>query len=247
MVLRQDIASLALGMTGDGISRDPGRVPPPMAVRIPHTAPTRLMWWRLCSRVCAAVDITVVAVMVVLCVVSMVGSAVSWPTDVVLIKPEPITIGSPSAVIVLIAVLWLCVSVGMLVSWRGGRWVGIDMRRSGIDVQPLSRRGRFAFGLVNVLVLAVMAGNFFAGVAEGEARVLPGSGYEVRTAELNGGAWTTVSAGDYQVWQARFLREEGLGFLVAGSVLSLIELGILRMHRRVAEYPLTLPSITAFM
>ncbi len=59
------------------------------------------------------------------------------------------------------------------------------------------------------------------GAAKGDARVLPGPRYEISTINLNDGNWTPVSAGQYALWQARFVREDGFftlfGFALIGG------------------------------
>ena len=51
--------------------------------------------------------------------------------------------------------------------------------------------------------------------------------------DLNDAKWTCVTPAEYRIWQARFVREDGL-FTALGLILAGISLGILRLRRTAA-------------
>lgn len=89
---------------------------------------------------------------------------------------------------------------------------------------------RAGLGLAALVCVVVVVGGMVMGAAKGDARVLPGPRYEISTIDLNHGNWTPVSAGQYALWQARFVREDGL-FTLFGFALIGGGLGLFRLHR----------------
>jgi hypothetical protein len=87
-----------------------------------------------------------------------------------------------------------------------------------------------ALGLLCICVVAV---GFALGTAKGSGQILPGPRYEISTSELNGGAWTAVSADQYAAWQARFVRLDAL-FTLFGLAMVGGGLGLLQLHRAAA-------------
>ncbi|WP_329243413.1 hypothetical protein OG417_45870 [Actinoallomurus sp. NBC_01490] len=83
------------------------------------------------------------------------------------------------------------------------------------------------------ITLAIVTGNALLGIDKGQARTLPGPKYQVSTSGLNDDAWTTVSAGEYRRWQARFIRGDGIVLPALGIIFLMCELSLLRMHRTV--------------
>lgn len=187
---------------------------------------TRFTWWRLRSRACAVVDMLCAAAAAVLYVVSLVDSVVSWPSDRALVTDA--RIGPPVAVIGFFVGLWWVVSGVMVFGFARGRRVARP-----VDLPPPSRRRRLALALVVAIAVAVVTGNALLGIDKGEARTLPGPRYQVSTSDLNDDAWTTVSAGEYRTWQARFIRGDCIVFAAFGIIFFVCELGLLRMHRTV--------------
>jgi len=53
----------------------------------------------------------------------------------------------------------------------------------------------------------VIVVGFVIGADKGSLRVLPGGVHQVSTS-LNNGNWTTVSPQQYEIWDARFVRED---------------------------------------
>ena len=68
------------------------------------------------------------------------------------------------------------------------------------------------------VVFAVVVIGSVLGAGKGSLRVLPGGIHQVSTLDLNTAQWTTVSAGEYQEWAARFVREDAF-FALFGLVL----------------------------
>jgi hypothetical protein len=172
------------------------------------------------------VDALCAAAAAVLYVVSLVDGIVSWPSDRVLVTDA--RIGPPVAVIGFFAGLWWVVSGVMVFGFARGRRVVRP-----VDPPPPSRRRRLALALVVAITLAIVTGNALLGIDKGQARTLPGPKYQVSTSGLNDDAWTTVSAGEYRRWQARFIRGDGIVLPALGIIFLMCELSLLRMHRTV--------------
>jgi hypothetical protein len=81
-----------------------------------------------------------------------------------------------------------------------------------------------------VVCVAVVAGGFVLGAAKGAVRILPGPRYQVSTIDINQGAWTTVPLSQFHLWQASFVREDGL-FMVFGLVAATGLIALLHLHR----------------
>ena len=60
----------------------------------------------------------------------------------------------------------------------------------------------------------VVSGSAAAGTDKGEVRILPGPRYEVSALGLHHAAWTPVSAGEYQAYRAKFMRNSSLSMFV---------------------------------
>src|SRR3954468_22710376 len=167
--------------------------------------------WRLRSRAAGVLDLIMAMAGVVIITVAAVDSLVTWPSDAIWISPMPLE--HAMAFLVIPGWSWLLFGCAILPSWDSQRF---DLRRIGH-----SR----ATGLVltATVCLAVVVGGFVIGAAKGHLRVLPGPRYQVATPGLNDAEWTTVSASQYRVWEARFLREDGLFtlfglFMIVGAV-----------------------------
>jgi hypothetical protein len=83
---------------------------------------------------------------------------------------------------------------------------------------------------------AVIAGGFALGAAKGAVRVLPGPRHQVSTLGINQAAWTTVPLSQFYLWQARFVREDGLimffGLIAATGFISLLQATRAAMRER---------------
>jgi hypothetical protein len=91
---------------------------------------------------------------------------------------------------------------------------------------PIARVG---LAVAAARCIAVIAGGFAVGAAKGDARLLPGPRYEVSTLDLNQANWTRVSKSQYDLWQARFVREDG-PFTLFGLVLAAGSVGLLQLR-----------------
>jgi hypothetical protein len=191
---------------------------------------TRYTRWRLRSRWCAAADGVMAAASGVLIVVVLTDDIVSWPSNRVLVTDHDLA--HWAGVIIVPCWIWLLGSYLIV--------TGVD-RRNG--VRPFRRprpqlylarlRGRpwaAAAVAAALLCIALVCVGFGFGAAKGSAQVLPGPRYEVSTLDGNQGPWTAVSAVEYQAWQARYVREDGL-FVLFGLVLVAGGVNLLRWHR----------------
>ena len=66
------------------------------------------------------------------------------------------------------------------------------------------------------------------GTAKGSVRILPGPRYQVSVISNSQTGWTTVPLSQFRLWQASFVREDGLvmfwGLLVATAFIALLDL-----------------------
>jgi hypothetical protein len=66
------------------------------------------------------------------------------------------------------------------------------------------------------------------GAAKGSVRILPGPRYQVSVIDNSQAGWTTVPLSQFRLWQASFVREDGLfmffGLLVATGFIALLDL-----------------------
>ena len=141
----------------------------------------------------------------------------SWPSNQVLLsEPDLSTI---AGVLLIPTWVWLIFSLGMA-SDRTQSW-----RLSQLPARP-----RICIAAAAAVCGAVVAGGFVLGAAKGSARVLPGPRYQVSTIDPNPSAWTTVPLGQFHLWQASFVREDGplMGF---GLVAATGFIALLHLHR----------------
>jgi hypothetical protein len=190
---------------------------------------TRLTGWRLRSRACAVIDLVVVAAGASLVVLTAVDSVVSWPGNHVLVTDPQLA--RVAAFLLAPEWPWLIASFIMVFGRSMNRR---DRPRSWpVRVPPLSR---IALLVAAALCVAVVAGGFTIGAAKGDTRVLPGPRYEVSTLDLNNADWTAVSRSQYEAWQARFVREDGL-FTFFGLFVVVGGLGLVQLHRAATRTP----------
>jgi hypothetical protein len=168
---------------------------------------------------------------------------VSWPSNRVLLSDHDLS--RVAAVLLLLSWPWLFVSMMMLYSGNHRdrtRKPGLMLSPEDMwspELRPPRMREWPAWtraGLVAgaVVAVAVVAGGVAQGAAKGSARVLPGPRDQVSTLGLNQAAWTTVTSGQFQLWQARFVREDGL-FMFFGLLALLAVTGLFSLRRRVAR------------
>jgi len=171
--------------------------------------------WRLRSRSCAVADVIAVAAAISLYAVAGIDSVVSWPSNQVLLSDPALV----RIAIVLLAptLVWLIVSAGM-VSGRAQSW-----RLSQLPAGP-----RACIVAAGVVCAAVFVGGFAVGAAKGSVRILPGPRYQVSVIGNSQTGWTTVPLSQFRLWQASFVREDGLlmfwGLLVATAFIALLDL-----------------------
>jgi len=204
--------------------------------------PTRLARWRLRSRTCAVADVLGTVAAVSLYLVAGTDSVVSWPSNRVLLSDGDLS--RVAAVLLAPWWAWLIASAGMIGGRnrpglnRRGRRRTPGLMRSPADTPPpptlVLRWPAWALaGLAAgaVVALIVIAGGFAVGAAKGSVHVLPGPRYQVSTLDLNQANWTTVTASQFQLWQARFVREDGL-FMFFGLIATVAFIGLLRLRRQ---------------
>lgn len=93
---------------------------------------------------------------------------------------------------------------------------------------PLVKAWLVAAVLVSLAVIVV---SFAIGVAKGSVQVLPGPVYLVSTLDLNSASPTRVSAAQFGLWQARFVREDSL-FALFGLLIVTAAAGLLALRRQ---------------
>jgi len=81
-----------------------------------------------------------------------------------------------------------------------------------------------------LLVFVVIVVGFVIGGDKGSLRVLTGGVHQVSTGSMNAGKWTTVSPQQYQMWNARFVREDAFFGYLALFLMGFALL-MLRLHR----------------
>jgi hypothetical protein len=186
---------------------------------------TRLTQWRLGSRACAVADLVVAAAGASLLALAALDSVVSWPSNRVLVDDRQLA--RVAGIVLGPGWPWMLVSYVMVFGIRSRR-----RNRSQKPTRwpvPLPLLARVGLAVAAALCVAVIAGGFAGGAAKGNARLLPGPRYEVSTLDLNQADWTLVSKRQYDLWQARFVREDGI-FMLFGLALAAGGLGLFQLH-----------------
>src|SRR3954453_3626483 len=156
-----------------------------------------LRQWRLRARVAGGVALIMGVAGLGMITVAAADSLVSWQSNTIWISPTSLEQGM--AFVLIPGWIWLLLGSAVLYSRDRG---GAQLARMG--------RGRAAtLAVIATFCLAVIVGGFVIGGDKGHLRVLPGPRYQVLTPGLNHSEWTTVTASQYRVWEARFLREDG--------------------------------------
>lgn len=184
----------------------------------PATPVTR---WRLRSRSCAVADVIAAAAGLTLFIGSAVDSVASWPSNRVLLGDPDLS--RAAEVLLMPSWLWLVLSVVMVSGLKRRR-----RRDRRFPQWPWPASACFA--VAGVVCAAVIAGGFAVGAAKGAVRVLPGPRYLVSTLDINNAAWTAVPAAQFNLWEARFVREDGF-FTLFGLILVWGCLYLLWLHR----------------
>ena len=158
--------------------------------------------------------------------IAALDSVVSWPSNRVLIGDRQLA--RLAGIVVGPGWPWLLVSLAVV--------FGLPRRRRANVVRPPRRPAswpllaRVGLAAAAALCIAVIVGGAAVGAAKGNARLLPGPRYEVSTLDLNQASWTPVSKSQYDLWQARFVREDG-AFTLFGLVLAVGSLRLFELHR----------------
>jgi len=171
--------------------------------------------WRLRSRSCAVADMLGAAAAISLYAVAGIDSVVSWPSNQVLLSdPDLVRI---AVVLLAPTLVWLIVSAGMVYG-RTQSW-----RLSQLPAGP-----RACFVAAAVACAAVIVGGLMLGTAKGAVRILPGPRYQVSVIDNSQTGWTTVPLSQFRLWQASFVREDGLfmffWLLAATAFIALLDL-----------------------
>lgn len=143
--------------------------------------------------------------------VPLVDGVVSWAGNRVLISAatlEPIV-----AFLLIPAFLWVFGSIYFV---RGGTPMRDNSYRT-IPKSPIVRAIAATFLVFLIIALVSHA----IGWATGSLRILSDGMHQVSTSALNHSTWTDVSAHQYQVWGARFVREDVMIGLLALAMVSL--------------------------
>src|SRR3954471_9990151 len=130
--------------------------------------------------------------------VAAVDSLVSWQSNTIWISPTSLEHGM--AFVLIPGWIWLLLGSAVLYS----------RDRSGAQLARMGRGRAATLAVIATFCLAVIVGGFVIGGDKGSLRVLPGPRYQVLTPGLNDSEWTSVTASQYRVWEARFLRKDGL-------------------------------------
>jgi hypothetical protein len=207
----------------------------------------RFWRWRLRSPVCAVADTIVVAAGAGFWATAVLDCVVTWPANRVLLSDHDVS--RLAGAVVPACWLWFLmplVFVGLdrtsrssqrrlafPVAWRRRPWpLPAPWTPSQATAKPLFPPLVKACLAAAVLVsLTVIVVSFAIGVAKGSAQVLPGPVYVVSTLDLNGATPTRVSAAQFGLWQARFVREDSL-FTLFGLVMMSAGAGLLALRRQ---------------
>ncbi|MEZ0096072.1 hypothetical protein [Streptacidiphilus sp. EB129] len=190
--------------------------------------------WRIRSRACAVGDAVVATAGAALLALAAVDSLASWFSDRVLLDHNDLS--HVAGAVLVPGWSWLIVSLLLTMPRRPPR---PDMAQKAAyrAAQRTLRRAMFpslrmrvGLGCIGILCAGVVIGGFALGAGKGNTRVQPGPRYEVSTVTLNQNAWTPVSPGQYALWQARFVREDGF-FTLFGLILTVGSYGLLQLHR----------------
>jgi hypothetical protein len=211
------------------------------AVEVLSQRQARFYRWRLRSPVCAVADTTAAAASAVVCATVALDCVATWPTNRVLLSDHDVS----RLAGVLIPPCWLWLFLVPVVFARGHPSFAGTGRRPwrmptprepwGATAKPLlPPLARACLAAAAVASLTVIVVSFAIGAAKGSAQVLPGPVYLVSTLDLNNAAATRVSAAQFSLWQARFVREDS--FLILFGLLAMwASVSMLALRRQPAR------------
>jgi hypothetical protein len=184
---------------------------------------SRVGRWRVRSPWAAVTDWIMVVAGAAIISVAAADSLVSWPSDTIWITSSRLE--RIVGIVLLPAWIWLMASVVMVFGIPRGP------KRTFLTPRPrkLHWRGRRAklLAVIALFCLGVVVGGFVIGGAKGSLRVTAGPQYQVSTLDQNAAEWVTVSAAEYRVWEARFIREDGLftffGLWILGGAMAIAQ------------------------
>lgn len=207
----------------------------------------RFWRWRLRSPVSAVADTIAVAAGGVIWATAVLDCVATWPANRVLLSDHDVS--RLAGALVPACWLWFLmplVFVGLDRTSRSGqrrpsfpaawRWRPWPMPAPWAPslatakplFPPLVKACLIAAAMVSLAVIVV---SFAIGVAKGSAQVLPGPVYLVSTLDLNSATPTRVSAAQFGLWQARFVRGDSL-FALFGLVIVSAAAGMLALRRQ---------------
>ena len=197
-----------------------GGQPPSVVPGLRNWPPTRFAVWRVRSRFCKVLDVITAFAGLVLTVLAAADSIASWHSDYVLVPAS--TLEHVAGAILLPTWPWMLVSAGMVMGVRRDRLLDLP------GWSAMRHRAILVFGVAVAVVLAIVVTGFVIGADKGSLRALPGGIHQVSTLGLNHAAWTDVSAAQFRLWQARFIREDALF-----SLFGVWMIGFERLMRRI--------------
>jgi hypothetical protein len=207
----------------------------------------RFWRWRLRSPVSAVADTIAVAAGSVIWATAVLDCVATWPANRVLLSDHDVS--RLAGALVPACWLWFLmplVFVGLdrtsrsgqrrpsfPAAWRRRPWPMPAPRAPSLATAkplfpPLVKACLIAAAMVSLAVIVV---SFAIGVAKGSAQVLPGPVYLVSTLDLNSATPTRVSAAQFGLWQARFVRGDSL-FTLFGLVIVSAAAGMLALRRQ---------------
>jgi len=167
-------------------------------------------------------DVLMIVVGVGVIGISVLDSAVSWPANRVLVQPDALEKIVGFALVPMW--IWMMASAAMVFGTRRGHH--LDLRGW---IKPRIETIVMLVGIA-VLILFVLVAGMSMGGAKGSLRILPGGVHQVSSPSLGASSeWVTVSPQQYQLWGARFVREDA--FLAAFG-LALVAFGMLMISIR---------------
>jgi hypothetical protein len=184
---------------------------------------SRVGRWRVGSPWAAVTDWIMVVAGAAIISVAAADSLVSWPSDTIWITPSRLE--QIVGIVLVPAFIWLMASVVMVFDIpRGPKGTFLIPRP-----RKLHWRGWRAklLAVIALFCLGVTVGGFVNGGAEGSLRVTAGPQYQVSTSDLNAAEWVTVSAAEYRLWEARFIRGHGVftlfGLWILGGAMAIAQ------------------------
>jgi hypothetical protein len=203
----------------------------------------RFWRWRLRSPVCPVADTLAAAAGAAVSATVAVDCAVTWPANRVLLSDHDLS--RLAGALIPACWAWLFLVPAALVlrrtaflparrAWRKPGRPSWSMTAQPLLPSLLRSRVRAGLAVSAVAGLAVIVMSFAMGAAKGSVQVLPGPVYRVSTLDLNNAGWTRVSAAQFSLWQARFVREDSL-FIFFGLLTTSVAVSMLALRRQPAR------------